>query len=381
MRGHARFKAGAWRLTVDAGSDPVTGNRRQIHGTVRAPNTRAGRRQAESELAKLVVEAEAGRAVPASGLDIAQLLERYIIDRSPGWSPGEADAVRRRANQHITRHIGDTSIERLRPIDVTTLHATLRCKGLAEATIARVHTILQAALEWAVDLELVGRNVARRRKPSVPKSKVKAPADDVMVALLRAAGDDMVCYLRLAAVTGARRGTLCALRWSDIDLDAGTIVFERALARVQGGVVEKGTKADVDYKVTLDPHTVDILKAHRRRAAERGLSVGVSLSADAFVFARTRTADSSTPWHPDGVTQRFAKIRSKVKGAEKVTPHQFRHWMATAMFEAGFDPITVAGRGGWASPVVPLAIYGHRRPSRDEAAAASLAERLDHDAG
>jgi hypothetical protein len=40
--GHQRFKGGSWRLIVDAGKDPVTGRRRQIFRTVRAPNTRAG---------------------------------------------------------------------------------------------------------------------------------------------------------------------------------------------------------------------------------------------------------------------------------------------------------------------------------------------------
>jgi len=378
VRGHVRFKAGAWRLVVDAGRDPATGRRRTVNRTVRAPDTRAGRRLADSELAKLVAEAEAGRAVPASGLTVTGLLERYIRDREKAWTPGAGDDTRRRVNQHITPHVGPVAAERLRPVDVKQLHIKQREAGLSESTVARVHGILSAALEWAVDLELIPRNVARRRRPSVPRSKVKAPADDVMLRLLNVADGDMVCYLRLAAVTGARRGTLCALRWPDVDLDAGAIVFERALARVKGGVVEKGTKADVDYKVSLDARTVDIMRAHRRRAAERALSVGVSLRPDGFVFTRATTPDGSQPWHPDGVNQRFARIRRNVPGAETVTPHQFRHWMATAMFEAGYDPITVAGRGGWASPAVPLAIYGHRRPGRDEAAAVSLADRLDH---
>jgi hypothetical protein len=37
MRGHKRFKDGAWRLVVDAGKDPITGKRRQVNRTVRAP--------------------------------------------------------------------------------------------------------------------------------------------------------------------------------------------------------------------------------------------------------------------------------------------------------------------------------------------------------
>jgi integrase len=194
---------------------------------------------------------------------------------------------------------------------------------------------------------------------------------------MEAAEDDLLCYLRLSAVTGTRRGQLVALRWSDLDFDTGTVVFTRAHARVRGGVAEKGTKTDRDYSIALDPATVDILKAHRARCAERALAVGVGLRDDGFVFAQPNAPDGSKAWHPDGANQRFNKLRNKVPGAEKVTPHQFRHWMATAMFEAGFDPITVAGRGGWASPAVPMSVYGHFRRGRDHEAAASLAARLD----
>jgi hypothetical protein len=44
MRGHKRFKDGSWRLIVDAGKDPMTGKRRQIFRTVRAPNTTISQR-------------------------------------------------------------------------------------------------------------------------------------------------------------------------------------------------------------------------------------------------------------------------------------------------------------------------------------------------
>jgi integrase len=88
----------------------------------------------------------------------------------------------------------------------------------------------------------------------------------------------MSCYLRLAAVTGARRGQMVALRWRDIDVDAATVTFTTALARVKGGTAQKGTKSDVDHGLALDPKTVDILRAHRKRAVERALVAGGGLN-------------------------------------------------------------------------------------------------------
>ena len=380
MKGYVRWRAGAWRLTVDAGRDPTTGKRKQLTRTVRAPNTAKGRRQAETALAAFVTEAETGRTVATSGLLVAELVERYIADRAATWAEGADAKYRAIARKYIAPHLGTKTAAKLRPADVKHWHGQLRATGLAEASVGRVHTILQSALQWGVDLELLDRNVAARRKPRAAKSKRKAPPDDVMVRLLAAADGDMACYLRLAAVTGARRGTLMALRWSDIDhedITSARVTFTRALAVVPGGTVEKETKADVDYQVTLDARTTGTLRAHRTRARERALAAGVPLRPDGFVFSRATTPDGRLPWHPASLSRRFDRIRSKVKGAEAVTPHEFRHWMATAMFEDGYDPIAVAGRGGWASPALPLSTYGHRRPARDEAAAQSLADRLD----
>ena len=378
MRGYKRFRSGAWRLVAEGPKDPITGKRQQVFRTIRVPNNRAGAKQADVELAKLLVEVEARRTLPSSGLRVAQVIERYVAARSHGWSPGEAHSVQARARNHINPYIGDVTLEQLRPVDVSQLYTNLRDKGLSESSVRRVHGLLHAALNWAWRHDMTPSNAAAKvDKPGQGKGRRTAPTDEVLVALIEAAEDDLLCYLRLSAVTGARRGQLVALRWSDLDLDTRTVVFTRAHARVRGGVVEKGTKTDRDYSIALDPVTVDILKAHRARCAERALAAGVDLRDDGFVFAQPQAPDGSKAWHPDGANQRFNKLRRTVPGAEAVTPHQFRHWMATAMFEAGFDPIAVAGRGGWASPSVPMSVYGHFRRGRDHDAAASLAARLD----
>ena len=162
MRGYKRFRSGAWSLVAEAGNDPITGKRRQVHRTFKAPHTKRGDAQADTALAKLITEVEAGQAIPSSGLTVAQLIERYIVDSEPRWAPGAAAETRRRVKQHITPYVGEMPIEKLRPIDVQQLHATLRVVGLAEGTIGRVHDILRAAFTWAERLDLVAKNPAAR---------------------------------------------------------------------------------------------------------------------------------------------------------------------------------------------------------------------------
>jgi hypothetical protein len=61
MRGHKRFKEGSWRLAVANGVDPLTGRRRTIYETVRAPGNRAGAKVADARLAELIAAVESGR--------------------------------------------------------------------------------------------------------------------------------------------------------------------------------------------------------------------------------------------------------------------------------------------------------------------------------
>ena len=89
--------------------------------------------------------------------------------------------------------------------------------------------------------------------------------------MITKASPDLALFVRLAALTGARRGQLCALHWSDVDLDAATIRWTRSLVKVPGGTVEKQTKTGARWSVALDPATVGALKEHRKRCVESAM--------------------------------------------------------------------------------------------------------------
>ncbi|HTW10372.1 MAG TPA: hypothetical protein VME46_22905 [Acidimicrobiales bacterium] len=55
MKGHKRFRDGAWRLVVAAPTDTLTGKRQNVYETLHAPNNRAGAKLADARLAELIV--------------------------------------------------------------------------------------------------------------------------------------------------------------------------------------------------------------------------------------------------------------------------------------------------------------------------------------
>ena len=170
----------------------------------------------------------------------------------------------------------------------------------------RMHAILHAALTRAVRRDLIVSNPADRIEPPKPgKSRRKAPPDEPLQAILAAAGDDMICYLRLAAVTGARRGQIVALRWRDIDLDAATVTFTTALARVKGGtdldwwhgwhlrVVPRGARETSPGRPRAQPRARSRVVVWR---ADRGLARPAATAAYAM---RETVAGSTRPVRAD----------------------------------------------------------------------------------
>lgn len=77
----------------------------------------------------------------------------------------------------------------------------------------------------------------------------------------------------LALGTGMRRGELLACRWSDIDLDGGTLVVARTLEEAFGTVSTKQPKtAKSRRRITLPGVVVDALRAEKARQAEKTLA-------------------------------------------------------------------------------------------------------------
>ncbi len=179
-----------------------------------------------------------------------------------------------------------------------------------------------------------------------------------------------------AMTTGARRGEICGLRWSQLDLDAGVAIFRASIGQIAGERWEKDTKTHQHRRVALDAELVELLRAHRARCDERAALVDAKIRRDAFVFSRD--VDCATMLHPDSVTQRYGRLARRV-GIDTHL-HCLRHYSATELIAAGVDIRTVAGRlghsGGGSTTLRSYSAFVHEADQRAATALASRRSRL-----
>jgi integrase len=183
-------------------------------------------------------------------------------------------------------------------------------------------------------------------------------------------------YLRLAVATGARRGELCGLRWTDVDLDAGEVRIHRSIAASDvnsQSLVEKGTKTHQGRVIALDDGSGWALREELKSMRVRALAVGAPYAANAYLFSADLTG--ARPWHPDAVTSTFRRIARKA-GVTGVRLHDLRHYHGTMLADLGVPMPAVRDRLGHRD-LQTTNLYAHGRRSADRSAADLIGDHLD----
>ena len=366
MKGSLRERRpGVWELIVQLPRDASTPRGKQLSRTVRGT-----KREAQRALAALVTEVST-RKISSATMPLAELFDRWLEHVSEQLSPTTVREYRRLVKQLISPDLGKLPVRRVSTQRLDTYYGILtRERGLSPASVRHVHAVMRGALGQAVRWGWIPANpAATASPPRLRRREISPPAIADARALLAAADDhdpDFGALIRVLAATGARRGEVCGLRWSDLDRHAGTLWIRRSVASVAGGTVVKDTKTHSARRIALDPETLSVLDTHRERLEYRAALCRVAVDQDGFVF--TATLDGSQPLHPDTITGAFGRIYRRA-GLRSVRLHDLRHLHATQLLAAGVPVRTVSGRLGHADAATTLNVYTHFLEASDREAA------------
>jgi len=285
-------------------------------------------------------------------------------------------------NKHLIPELGAIKLQDLRASHVQALYTNLLTRPtatgepLSPRTVELIGTVLKIAIKYAVNVdEVMAVNPAS--KVPLPKGKGSIPApwsiQELNTFLDVARTHRLFFFFRLSAFTGARRGELLALKWSDFDGSAITVSKNRLC--ISGQVlVQNSTKGGTNgqRRVPLDRETIELFTAHRKRQLIERLALGEYWEDTGYVF----TQENGQPIYPHTPSDLFKKLLKKA-GLRPTRLHDQRHLHATELLRLGEPLHVVARRLGHRDAMVTATIYAHVSDQQAETASSTFANAVE----
>ena len=374
-RGSIDKRNNGYVYRIDLGVDPTTGKRRQI--------SRQGfknKKSVERALAEHLEQIRSGTHVDQSKMTTAEYLEQWLDNQKLRLKPTTWASYKTAADRVIAR-LGARAIQDLTPIEIEGFYSGLAVKGtrsdrpLKAKTIRNTHTIFRKALSDAERLGIVNRNAAAAARPPIAEQVEQATwsSEELRTFFAFTADDELFAAYVLLATTGMRRGEALGLRWRDLDLDGAQLAVQQTLTTIESRMIVSTPKTAKSRRtIYLDPDTISILRAHRKRQIEARLAAGslwVDESDNVFVDPIGR------PINPDWFTREFNR-RVRDSGLQRIRLHDLRHTFATLALKNGMHPKVVSDRLGHASVGITLDLYSHVTPAIGRDAAGVVASQI-----
>ena len=206
---------------------------------------------------------------------------------------------------------------------------------------------------------LIPKNVAAHmRLPKPRKKEINPLTPEQAKAFLTAAQGDRYEALYVVAIhCGLRQGELLALKWQDVDLDAGTLQVRRTMSETRTGRVEEQPKNGKGRRIELTRSVSEALRIHQEHQQEE-IEEWDSYQDQGLIFA----SSVGTPTNSKNLYWRSFKSILKRAGLPDIRFHELRHTCATIRSMRGQHPKKVQELLGHASIVQTIDTYSHVIP-------------------
>ena len=329
------------------------------------------REDVAEKLAKAISDRADGLVFDAGSTTTGEYLTRWLSDSVRGTVQGSTyRSYGRVVDGHLVPGVGRVKLAKLRPDHIRRLYRSMLDAGKATRTVQYAHTLLKRALAQAVMDGLIPRNAAEAVRPPKLKRDEIQPLNADQVRALLDASDERSCALYTVAVrTGMRPGEILALRWSDVDLEAGTVQINRALSE---GEFSTPKTPRSRRRISLSPATVATLKAHRKRQLEECMAKAGLWEDHGLVFP----SSVGTPKSQRNLNREFKNAAKRAGLPDHFKLYDLRHTCATLLLSRNVHPKYVQELLGHASIALTLDTYSHVIPGMDGGTGGAIDEAL-----
>jgi integrase len=244
---------------------------------------------------------------------------------------------------------------------------TKEARPLSSKTVRHVAGLVSSAFARAQRWGLVSTNPVKRSEPPIPKKRrgvALTPAQQVLLFASATGPWCMATFLEVAAATGARRGEILALRWSDIQ--DGRAIIARSLTQTKLLLEFKGTKTERPRDVKVPESALTALATHRKRQDEFRRQFGPAYRADLdLIFANP----DGTPLRPNSISSVVSLLFRRLSLPKEASLHSLRHSHGSHLVADGVPLPVVAERLGHSSVRTTADVYTHALRGQDDDAA------------
>lgn len=314
-----KLNSGNWRVRVQI--DSMDGNRHYKSFT--APT----RKEAEFLAAQFAVTQQ--EETRPQSMTVGKAIDDYIEARSAVLSPATVRVYKQ------TRKCYLKMIENIKLKDFKSEDAQRQMNEIAKKhspkTVRNVYALLTSTLKiYHPGL------VLRVNLPKRIRTEITIPEKDIVQNLLSAAqGTELENAILLAACYGMRRGEICALLYSDINVAKQEIHVTKSLAK----------NDDNEW----------VVKAPKSYAGTRAF--GVSDNLIQRLMRNKHDPERVCPLHPDMLTRRFMRLCASQGVYCRF--HDLRHYNASLMLALSVPDKYAMERLGQATPGMIKAVYQH----------------------
>ena len=394
-RVNSKGKVTSYRIRVYKG---VEGDGRRMKPYIKTyvPEPGMNQKQIEKEVNRLAVlfeeEVNAGDVVVDQSIKFKDFIPQYMEITKVRMSPLSLQFYDRIINRLLIPYFGNKKMQDIKTVhvqgfinhlmEIDPLHgsATNDTDKLSPSTVRRYLTVLQSIFKQAEKLEIISHNPAKGEKLTIPRvvnPKIeiftKAEAAEMLKCLTE---EDLMfqTFVQLAIITGARRGELAALKFSDFDFDRCQLTISRAAIKLKDQPILIKPPKDYEVRtVTVNRHCIQLVKMLQAHYEGEKKRLGNKWVGDEWVF----TQWNGEIMNPHTPTKQF-RLFLKKHGLKHRKLHSLRHTSATLLLYGGVNIRQVQARLGH-SEIETTQKYLHYLTDADAEAANILTNMIEEE--
>ncbi len=309
----------------------------------------------------------------SSRLTVRELFEQYEEYHSHETRKTSHDSAMKNLRLRVLPTMSDYRLDRLtQPVLAKWKNDLAADEKLSITTKKNAYSAFTAMLNYGVKMDYLTKNPLSALGTFKAPEAVEKPADTLhyytaeefckYIAQAREKAVTVIdwgyyVFFSIAFYTGARKGEINALKWSDID---GNILhIRRSIAqKLKGGDVETPPKNKSSYRDLQIPEPLmKILAEHKQRQQ----SASKNFSDD------FRVCGGEQPLRDTSI-ENHNKIYSTAAGLPHIRIHDFRHTHASLLVNEGINIQEIARRLGHSDVQMTWNTYSHLYPREEERA-------------